>query len=70
MRPRMENSTHEEETAVRCLAHGIAHARDAFGEQRLANILGTIAIDLSELTDTQLVPRASATSEDWLPTSV
>ena len=41
-----------DEKAVRCLAHGIAHAHAAFGRQRLADILGTLAVDFAASADT------------------
>ena len=45
MRRKTGNLESAEERAVRCLAHGIAHAHAEFGRKRLGYILGTIAID-------------------------
>ncbi len=46
MRRKTGNLESAEEKAIRCLAHGIAHAHAEFGRKRLGFILGTIAIDL------------------------
>ncbi len=45
MRRKTGNLESAEDKAVRCLAHGIAHAHAEFGRKRVGFILGTIAID-------------------------
>jgi hypothetical protein len=52
-----------EEKAVRCLAHGIAHAHAAFGRQRLTTILGTIVIDFAASADTDASSGTPAKSD-------
>jgi hypothetical protein len=53
MRHRTRLNESDEEKAARCLAHGIAHACAGFGKQRLATILGTIALELAESLEAQ-----------------
>ena len=45
MKRKTGNLESAEDKAVRCLAHGIAHAHAEFGRKRAGFILGTIAID-------------------------
>ena len=51
MRWKTQNHNLDQEAAIRCLAHGIAHGRAALGDRRLATVLGTIALDLAAPAD-------------------
>ncbi len=67
MRRRTRRSKRDEEAAIRCLAHGIAHVRAEFGEQRLATILGTIALDLAAPADPNPVADPTVVSDQEIP---